>query len=367
MKRIVAIAIAIVAVLSFTFCMTACGSKYGDDTFEGALSETSYETQEDAVKGFLSNEIAGAAAGANLVDFEEKKELAAEEIDQLVLGDVAKESIVSAKEVEISYSRNSIRSVAARESEEDCFIFTVYILEISPAGAKVHEFRYYVPKAKNGDALTKSYYEDILNSEKYVNCTQEYNSKVKVMGGGTSISYEQKYVIKVAGNKALMEMKIVDPNALEYMKIEYINIKGYFEYDEETETFKTYISKDGSSFTLDFTNMFAKYGVTDMKSFATMNIPKIDYSYYEKTDFGFKIQEEFLNKYMGDAVGQIAPGSEVDCVLNFFISGGKIGKLEATTSLTVDAGYNVKVTTENKETLVFKDFGTTVVETPELD
>lgn len=366
MNRIVAITIALVTVLSFAFCMTGCGGiKYGNDTFEGALSETSYDNQEDAVKGFLSNEIAGEAAGANLVDYEEKKELTTEEIDQLVLGDVAKESIVSAKEVDISYNRDSIRSVSSKESEEDCFVFTVYILEISPAGVETHEFRYYVPKAKNGEALTRSYYKDLLDSEKYVNCTQEYVNKGKSTLGGKSISFEQKFVIKVAGNKAYMEMKVINPTSLASNKITYFNINGYFEYDEETDTFKTYLSMEGSPFTLDHSNVFGQYGVTDMESFATMNIPKIDYSYYEKTDFGFKIQEEFLNKYLGASVGTIAPGSEVDCELNFFVSGGKIGKLEANSRIAVDAN-GMKVVTESKETLIFKDFGTTVVETPEL-
>lgn len=361
--------IAVAMMCSLVLTLTACnlgGST--NDTFAGKISSESFETEEDAVKGFLSTELSGEAASANFVSYEAKKELSIVEIGNLELGDVTKESIVSAKEVSVSYTHGEVKRTA--DAEEDYFVYTVYILEISKDGAEVHEFRYYVPKAKSGDALTKSYYDDLLSPAKYANCTQQYTSNMTMVmsSGGEQVTlpYELKYVIKVAGNKATIEMRNIDMNALmENMEIKYIDMKGYFEYDASTKEFKAYMSVGDSSYTADAQNAFAQYGVTDMDSFVTMNFPKVDYSFYEKTDFGFKIQEEFLNKYLSLAVANYVEGSDVSCSLNIYVTDGRVDKMESSTSISFTSG-SISSKTTNVETLIFKDFGTTVVETPDL-
>lgn len=368
MKRIMAVAIALVTLLAFsTFGMTACnGSSYGDDTFEGAISKASFTTEEDAVKGFLSTEISGEAVDATLVDYEAKKDLSETEIADLALGEIKTNEVISAKEVEIKYVRDSIYDYSAdSDEEEDYFVFTVYVIEYSRAGAEVHEFKYYVPKAKNGDVLTRSYYEDLLSSEKYLNCTQEYVSTIKSSTMGITMNAEQTFTIKVAGDKASLTMKVINPTSAVTGNITYNYIDGYFEYDKETDKFTTYLSVNNGEYTLDTSNIFLQYGIYDMNSFAAMNIPKIDYSYYEKTDFGFKIQEAFLNKYMGDALGSVVPGANLECYLNVYVSGGKIGKMESYAHAEMSIS-GISTESTNSETLIFKDFGTTTVETPDI-
>ena len=83
---------------------------------------------------------------------------------------------------------------------------------------------------------------------------------------------------------------------------------------------------------------------------------------YEKTDFGFKIQEDFINKYVNKSIQTLLDGVTANCTLNIYVSGGKVGKLESSTQISSSEDG---ISSNNRETLIFKDFGTTQVETPE--
>ena len=384
MKKTMALVMAVVTlfscVLFFTSCDTIYGlldrfnrGKTGDGTFEGALSTESFQSEKEAVQGFLADEIAGEAADATLVAYQETKQLSSDEIDKLVLDGLDKKSIVSAKEVEITYDRSAARAAAA-DSDEDHFLFTVYVLEISRKGVEVHEFKYYVPKAKDGDVLTRSYFENVLDPAKYVNCTQEYTSKSTTeLNGQKLVEIEQNFVVKVADNKAYLEAQIFDPTSIRdsqnmQQNVKYITLKAYFEYDKKTGTFSAYCSLNDAPYVeTPVETIFAQLNITeirsDMTSLATMNFPKIDYSYYEKTDFGFKIQESFLNQYLGMSLDSIAPNGNVDCTLNVYVTDGRIESMESNADITVPSN-NDTVRSRTQESLKFKDFGTTVVTMP---
>ena len=356
MKKSIRLIVAALLVAIMAIGFTACGSG-NVDTFAGAISEDSYVSQQEAAEAFLDNEISGEAARAQLKEVKEVGTLSSEEIAGLDTGDALEEgdTIVSAKIVDISYTRNVAGAASLAAEEEDTFVFTVYIIEISPFGAVVHEFRYYVPKAENGDALTRSYFADVLDSAKYVNCTQKYTAKSSSQG----ISMNIDYVIKCATDKALLEMTMPDLNDTASMmtgKFSYMTIYGYF---EDGATFDTWLSLDkGASYVKDSGNSFAEYGVYNMESFATLCLPDIDYSYFEKTSYGFKIQEAFLNKYVGEALGSLAPGASVSASLKYYVKDGRLSKVES--KITADLGYKVTASSS----ITFSAFGTTVVERP---
>lgn len=359
MKKLLVV-LTLTTVLTFSFCMFGCSEKkddYGTDTFVGAISEETYESDEDAVKGFLENEISGEAVKAELVNFEQKKELSKSQIGQLAVDKLEEdEEIVSAKEVKVTYKRNDSGRVA--QSEDNYFEFTIYVLEITSHGTELHTYRYYVPKANVGDVLTRSYYDDLLNPEKYINCTQEYTSVAKQ----GSIEITQNYLIKIAENKAFINLHIVNPNSTGF-NIEYMDLLAYFEYDDDANELKIWASNDnGATYILGSNYSFASLGVTDIKSLSTMCIPKIDYSYYIKTDFGFKISEDFLNKYISKVYGYDNDSINADCNLNVYIQDGKIVKMESDNSITIKQGFSMTI--KNSESLEFKDFGTTSVEKP---
>lgn len=379
MKKIATLFLSLVC-LSALLCLPACKlfGNTGSDTFEGAFSEQVYATDKEAVEGFLATEISGGAVKAELVDFEEKGELSESELEGLdkeVLNEG--DEIVSAKSVEVTYKREKKAAVTSlAEEEDDMLVFTVYIIEISPHGATVHEYRYYVPRAKDGDVLTRSYYEDLLDSEKYVNCTQVYTNVMKMtmpdMTSSTpdnikTTTQEMKsaYTIKVADNKASLEMTMPDLTSYDPTNpttlLTYRHLWGYFEYGTE---FNVWASADGTSYVKAATNPFVQYGITDIKSFAVMCLPKLDYSYYEKTDYGFKIQDDFMNEYVGKTLNQaVGYGADVKAELRIYVTDGRVSKMEASASVSMSAeGITIGSSTEEK--LEFKDFGTTSVTRP---
>ncbi len=379
MKKIVALFLSVVCLSALVCIPAACKEKEPSnntdnsvDTFDGAFSAQSYDTDKAAVEGFLSTEISGDAVKAELVDFKEKSKLGSNELNALDKEFLDEgDEIVSGKSVEVTYKREKKTAVASlAEEEEPDLVFTVYIIEISPKGVTVHEFRYYVPRAKDGDVLTKSYYEDLLDSAKYVNCTQVYTNVVKMtMPDEESETPKTKttqmssnYTIKIADNAASLEMVLPDYSALgPSVQLPTQKLWGYFENGDK---FSVWASADGVTYTKAVTNPFASYGIKDMESFAVMCLPKLDYSYYEKTDYGFKIQDDFITEYVTQALNEVTSGATVKAELRVYVSGGKVVKLEATSSVTMNVlGFNIGSSSEEK--LEFKDFGTTVVTKPE--
>lgn len=342
----------------------------GSDTFEGSLSETTYQTNEAAVEGFLETEISGDAVRAELVDFTEKRELDQTQIETLETEDVLEEGdeIVSAKEVVVTYSRTA-RNTSYSLTAQEYFEFTVYILEISPYGTELHVFRYYVPKAENGDVLTKSYFDDVLDPSKYANCTQEYVNESKVPYSGVSQKIEsmtvyQNYTIKAADDKATLYMHAVDTSRWDGgVNVPYTDMYGYFE--EVDGDFRIWVSTNGSTYESAPYNPFAMLGITDIKSFASMCLPKLDYSYYEKTSYGFKIQDDFLAEYVSKSLGQLGTQGTVDAKLKLFVQEGKIVQMKSECSITVSNGFQ-KATSSSNETVTFKDFGMTSVSRPSV-
>lgn len=387
MKKIVVLFLSVVCLSALVCIPAACKEKEPShntdnsvDTFDGAFSAQSYDTDKAAVEGFLSTEISGDAVKAELVDFKEKGKLGSNELNALDKEFLDEgDEIVSGKSVEVTYKREKKTAVASlAEEEEPDLVFTVYIIEISPKGVTVHEFRYYVPRAKDGDVLTKSYYEDLLDSAKYVNCTQIYTNFMKMtvpdMASSTPDNIKTKveemnsaYTIMVADNKASLEMTMPDltlydpedPSA----KLTYNHLWGYFENGTE---FNVWASTDGVSYEKAATNPFEQYGITDIKSFAVMCLPKLDYSYYEKTDYGFKIQDDFINEYASKALIQALPMADptVKAELRIYVTDGRVTRMEASVSVSMSMDGALVLGTSTEEKLEFKNFGTTSVTKP---
>ncbi len=363
MKKFLSVMLMIVMAMSIAVAAVGCGGNEptysSEDTFTGALSKEGYESEAKAVEMFLASEISGEAVKAELVGFEKKSDLSQEQIKELNTEDVLNEDdeIVSAQVVEVKYNKKEVEVSNTASQEDEYSVFTVYIIEISPSGKTVHEFRYYVPKAANGDVLTKSYYEDVLDPSKYVNCTQEYSNNTSVDMGGMTMNTNINYTIKVADDKAFLSMHL--PNLTGAgLDAAYMDLLGYFEYSEGN--FVIWASQDnGTTYIKSQVNTFAPYGITDMKSFATMCMPKLDYSYFEKTDFGFKIQDGFVGKYISKSLAQMGYATDINAELLFYVKEGRIEKMVANVNGTIGG---VKYT--GHEELVYSAFGTTTVTRP---
>lgn len=356
-----------------TFC---CGTVFAacnngeekvnySETFAGAISEEHYASEEEAAQNFLANEIDGRAIETKYVGMEKKSELTREQISELNTGDVLAETdeIVSAEIVDVKYTKADKTRSSETQDEETYFVFTVYIIVISPSGSAEYVYRYYVPKTQNGDVLTKSYYEDVFDPAKYTNFTQTFSYNSTTSAAGISMTLTSDYVIKLAGETASVAMHMNLPNP-EAFPITYIDnyIDGYFENGENG--FNAYLTTDNWSTFINDADAFKEYGVTNMDSFVTMCLPQYDYSYYVKTDYGFKLQSDFINDLVEDALNQtVGENAQVSAELNFYVVEGRLYKAIATASFTIsNQGYNVY--SYLNEEVRFDNFGTTTVEKP---
>lgn len=369
MKKALAMVLSLVMAFGLTMTFASCGGGDNDDgkrgevsendTFAGSLSEESFDTDKEAVEAFLKTEISGQAAEAELVKYEKSGELSEEEIGELNTGDILAEGdkIESAQIVEVSYKKNMTANTAKQTAaeEEEYFTFTIYVIAITPYGVTKTAYHYYVPKSKIGDDLTKSYFDDVLNPEKYVNCTQEYQQKGTVTYGPMSIEIEQNFYIMVANDKATLHTHTLD--GFSESGLGYQDQYGYFEQGEKLRVWR---SSDGVNYQSAVVNPFISMGVTDISSFAAINLPKIDYSYYEKTDYGFKIQDEFIEKYAKLSLSSYSDDCEVDVEFKIYVEDGRVVKMTAVSDVS-ESGVHIS---HNEENLVFKDFGTTTVTRP---
>lgn len=358
------VAISMVAVLCCGILFAGCGgnTEQYSETFEGAVSKDTYRSEEAAAEAFVDNELSGSAYYANYVSSEVSEELTEEQIDKLSIDEDLKPNVVSVKKIAVSYTKdNRVSSVdvaATISAGDDIQVFYIYVLEIAPDGSleAIHEYRYYVPISRNGETLTKAYLDDVLAPSKYLNCTQTYSVTAvgSIPTGG--------YVIKVADDKASLK---IDSN---YAGATFS--EGYFE--QSGNSFHSYTkSKDSNTWQPSYIRVLSLGGETmidSMEAFATMMLPNnIDYSWFEKTDFGFKMEGEFIDVYIQDALSQSGydtSNGNITTDFNVYVKEGCIYKITTNIKFTLSLGFLSSNVVIQSETLSFSNFGTTVVERP---
>ncbi len=364
MKKIFAVILATLMFATISLSLCACDILFPND-FKGVVSEKSYDTEEAAVEGFLAAEISGDAAQAKLESYTEKKELSDKELKNIDADSVLNygDKIVSAKEMEVKYSRKS-NSAKREAASEDYYILTVYVLVISPYNTRVYEYRYYVPAADNGDVVMKSYYDDLLDYEKYTNYTQVYSMTATIdMDGETeNLDLNTIITIKTDGNKMYFESDIYNQKQ-----------RCYFEYNEETESFNAWVLLDGI-YQKAPDSYLNNFNVTDMESFVSMNLPSLDYSFYEKTDYGFKLRDEYMDTYIADAlnstigaIGWNTDNMDLKASLDFYVKRGRLTEMKSSIKIKmIEQSYGEELRTDIVETVSvkFTDFGTTRVIRP---
>lgn len=357
MKRTLTALLLALVVACGAMALTACSKKESySETFVGAVSETVYATKDDAAEAFIENEVSGLAFAAELVGYEKTEDLTEAQIDKLAIDEDLKEDIVAVEKVKVSYSTTNIAryTASAVTDSQNISVIYIYIITITPAGTTITEYRYYVPLAKNGDTLTKSYLDDLFDSSKYLNCTQSYNATTLA---GISVG---GYKIKVADDKASIVLDSTYSSTSNFSE-------GYF--TQSGGTFKTYLKMNdsgtwSSNAILQVMSIGGTNTIRSMDQFATMCLPSnLDYSWFEKTDYGFKMKSELLSVYVADALREqgFSNADNVSTDFKVYVKEGRIYKI--TTSLSVKIAFiTTKLSTEE---LTFSNFGTTVVETPE--
>ncbi|MDE7071591.1 MAG: hypothetical protein K2O86_06420 [Clostridia bacterium] len=172
MKKTVAIILimlmAMTCVLVFAGCNNDDGEEgYNSAPFVGAISQTTYDSVENAVKGFLQEEITVESIRymANYVSYAKTSDLTQEEIGELAISDKLKVGLLSAEKGQVEYVINTSTYIYER---------TVYVVSFNINGDNV--YRFYTPVEEIGQTPSASSWASLFDWGKYFNCTvEEYN------------------------------------------------------------------------------------------------------------------------------------------------------------------------------------------------
>lgn len=338
-----------------------------DSSFKGAVSKQSYSSQNAAAQAFLSNEISGEATQPSFVSYTTKSTLSTSEISKFDIEVSSGSRITSAECGEIEYQDNSNVSAKNASKAGDVFIvktkkLTIYIFVID-----MTDYKYFAPELNKGDIITKSYYDDVFDQSKYVNCTitetassssvsrQKYGNMTLETSGTYSASATVKLTEDATYCIATQEMTTYMNGSL--MESSSSTAELYIEYTDG-EISKMYTRVNGGEWKR------ATSSSVDIRQYTT---PKMDNSYFIKTDYGFTINSEKFSQYVQKQINSISSNNnmgitydELSASAAFLVKDGKLDQIKT----TVDGSYSmsgITGTTSGESLDVYSNFGTTTV------
>ena len=173
------------------------------ETYEGAISSNSYNSEEEAAEAFVSEEVAGDS-NVNIVSTTVQQGYKGSEIQTVIaqqklpIEDTS--DIQSIAKMEVTYSVDSgdtYASPMAMASNSNKKV-TVYVIKYST------HWEYYSPAPTTGSTITKSYYDSVFNSDAWMNCTYDMdmnmNMDVKASGQGQSVTMKMTMNIVMKRN-----------------------------------------------------------------------------------------------------------------------------------------------------------------------
>lgn len=351
-KTIGAVLMSVIMTIAATLSLIGCGkggevdNHAPDTSFEGSISAQSYETVDAAAQAFVTEEIVGKATAATFVSYEKSSELTEEEIAELNLGDdfeYTVDQIESAENGVVSYS-DSVSPASAVLSSVDVVLKTARVVIIKIGSV----YWYFVPLFKNGDVLTNSYMDNILDFNKYRNMTQTTVSTTVAKKGIMSATTKVTVTIKIDGNKVHFKQVAQQPNkkeTTEYYIVFSGSMAAMYEYDEESGW---YVSKNGLGTVDEFLE----------KSFA------YDASYFVKTKSGFKMNADKLTQYLNDVFSELITGYTIkSATADYYVADGRLDSATTKINMNVKNGSQT-ITATATATAKYSNFGTTEIELP---
>lgn len=378
------LSVAILAVVCAITCMafTACGSSDPgyNETFDGYVSEQSYDTVEDAAKAFLEVELSGATSNTTFVEYKTSASLSQEEIDGLPIDDSEKAKVTAAEKGNIAYTETRKSSTKASvASSSNIKSKEIYILH------EGNVFKYYVPAMVVGGEITKSYYDYVFDSSKYVNFTasgkQTVQIKTTVNGYKINQTVDTSYTYKITEDAAYivssasgLKAEVLIVNTQSGVK-KLANISGSSIY--------SYILTDGWE-PLENTYLAFSYGYIDSidEFVSQINYDFFDQTYFVKTDSGFACREDRFSEMCKIMFAQMFDESSFEDIssdmsmifdsiseanINFFVRDGKIADCSGKIVIDLDYSYGGNSMTLYEASSFkysYSNFGTTTIDIP---
>ncbi len=362
-KKLISVALAaITAVL--TACMfVACGDDSkpappADTFFVGALSAQSYASIDEAAEAFLENEVAGDATEIISGVYKKQADLTDEEIAALDIADDVRVTITAAEKGAIDYAESDTPDpVSASAIISNTKSVNVCMIRIGTS------FKYYAPALSNGDILTKSYFDAVFEPSQYVNCTAAIKMTTKSTAsiGGYKASGTQTQSLNIQITEKYIYATLITTSSGVYQSApQNAEIFMVCNENQNGAPYDTYVKHDGV--------WYQSAVPTDLSDKISVR-PETDYSYFVKTNSGFKINSDKFDKYIETALDEMSDImqdldlSSIKANAEFFVNNGIMYKTTATVSAKMSilgATGNIKATT----TAVYDNFGTTVVTVP---
>lgn len=346
------------------------------ETFEGALSEESYPSADKAAEAFVADELSGEGI-ATVHSVESKGQLSAGEIEALDLPEDVVEGYDAIEKIEVVYEVNQAvafsRSGRSAQQTDKSERVVVYVIKYGP------DWKYFAPMPETGDTISKSYYDSVFNADKYKNCTLLLTNSIGMVisadGESFAMNIALEQLIKHDNGKVYLEQKTVMDYDGEKQEM---TIYAYLEeIDGESVC---YVKMDGLGVGSDWIVADLKtIGFQSPEELAPFYDQYLDYTYFTKTNYGFALADENARSYFTQALsGSLEDlgvsfdddNLDIDMFAEYYVSQGVLS------GMRVDAAIDLSMKVEGvfssiSETVVSEvkcsDYGTTVVERPEID
>ena len=341
------------------------------ETFAGSVSTVEYETAEAAASAYVVEEVVGQKE-ASIVSAESKGELDSAAITALNIPEEYSEGILAVEEYEVEYSVLAGGDEAV--SGENTRV-TVYIIKYESA------WKYFTPAPIVGETITKAYYDSVFNSDKFKNCTYEnvtsMNMVIDVSAEGYSESIELTLTltqrIKFTEGKIYLEQTCAtEANDPTYADMVDIGDDMTVYLETVGDEIVCYTLNPGGQWSR--SNIYIS-GFGDLSQLAPFHDQYIDYSYFTKADFGFKLADENADRYVEQlfsAVSQMAQSMgggdlDMDMYAEYYVADGALTGMRMDLELNMEiseSGASMDFVTTANSTIVCSNYGTTVVERP---
>lgn len=400
--RIIAISLALLTTCSCLLC--SCSKNNGSDetlpwendseisalveaiggcseTYQGAVSEKTYTSAQDAAKACVAQEIVSQSEDCQIQTVSEGSKLSKKEITKLGVPDDVMKGAESIEEYTVTYQTAEkedqsasaslhLQSLAAKQT----VTVHVYIIKYPDY------FKYFTPAVVNGDTLTKSYYDSIFNAEKYKNCTMVDTSTISMdieyAGMAFTVDMVSTTTTKYDHDKIYMKVEettsysAIDPNTKETITGDMADLEAM----AGSSAYELYIETQSDGTILCMTNYGGSWveaslhtlGFDDVEELTPFNDQYLDHAFFTKTSYGCQLSQENFEAYLRqvlDNVSEFATLSIASGHADYYVSEGVLSGMNMV--------FDMKLTILGAETaervsgtVSCTNYGTTVVEKP---
>lgn len=350
MKKFVSLLTAAALTAGLTTLFVGCG---GDDnrSYVGDISAEKYSSLDDAAVGCIDNEVAGITTGAKFKSYTKERTLGNRQIEELDLTDGERKELTSAEEGTITYSA-ALRGEELEESQMRVIILTF--------GS---EYAYYLPEPEEGENMTASYYNRLMNEE-FDNFTMSMNSTISSTVDEVTVKLNTQFDLKYTGTELWFKTSISeDTSATDSQTTEIFAA-------EEDGKLTIWMSLNGSDYLVVSSAEYVNLGELLEETMSDMATSvDIDHSFFVKTDFGFGVRSDRIEStaarmFAGLQLADVTSFGEMS--YNFFINDGSITSTVVNCSVTFTDGDKTVTRAMMMHTQI-TDIGTTEIHLPELD